>query len=636
MTLPPFGIEGGLPLALARGMSVAGLFSVFGSTLTRVAVMPPVLARLGPSAQALEQRRHRLIWAGLAVAVLASATWTWLVAGTLADTPGMGETATTLRTLVRDTEFGHVVMLQLGTLALIALAVARRLHRLAAGLAAIAVVLQAAHSHAAAMNPGLSLLLLSDVLHLLAGAAWLGGLLPLILVITTAPADAATLACRRFSALGTVCVLILVATASYQFWILIGGLPGLIGTAYGELALAKMALFAVLLGFAARNRFRLTPDLAGYAPDAARRRMLRSIAGETVVGLLVVLAGSILSSLPPAMHIQPVWPFPLRPSLVTVEEDPDFRREVIAAGLALGGAVALMAVAALIRHRTRWLVLVAALVVAWVAIPHLDLLLVQAYPTSYDHSPTDFAATGIVRGDMLFPSNCAACHGAAGRGDGPSAHGLPVPPADLTAAHLWMHSDGELIWWLSHGIEAPEVGLAMPGFAGTLSEEERWDLIDYIRAHNAGVSMRRTGQWPVPVQAPTFQARCAGGRTVTLADLRGQVLRLVIGSPPPSQAVPDGVTTIIASTDPAARPGSGVCVVSDEDVPRAYAIIAGLALPEVSTAQFLIDGDGWLRSLQRPGVAPGWNDPAVLAQAVAAIRAHPLSSMGTGSAPMRT
>ena len=109
----------------------------------------------------------------------------------------------------------------------------------------------------------------------------------------------------------------------------------------------------------------------------------------------------------------------------------------------------------------------------------------------------------------------------------------------------------------------------------------------------------------------------------------------MIGSPPPSQAVPDGVTTIIASTDPAARPGSGVCVVSDEDVPRAYAIIAGLALPEVSTAQFLIDGDGWLRSLQRPGVAPGWNDPAVLAQAVAAIRAHPLSSMGAGSAPMR-
>ena len=254
------------------------------------------------------------------------------------------------------------------------------------------------------------------------------------------------------------------------------------------------------------------------------------------------------------MHVQPVWPFPLRPSLVTVEEDPDFRREVIAAGLALAGAVALIALAVLIRHRTRWLVLVAAIVIAWFAIPHLDLLLVQAYPTSYEHSPTDFAATGIVRGEMLFPSNCAACHGAAGRGDGPSAHGLPVPPADLTATHLWMHSDGELIWWLSHGIEAPEVGLVMPGFADTLSVEERWDLIDFIRARNAGVAMRVTGDWPVPVQAPGFQATCAGGRTVTLADLRGQVLRLVVDSSPGSQAAPAGVTTIIASTDPAHAP----------------------------------------------------------------------------------
>jgi hypothetical protein len=97
VTLPPFVLEGGLPLALARGMSVAGLFSVFGSALARVAVMPPALVRLGPRVQALERQWQRLIWASLVVAVLASATWTWLVAGTLADTPGAGETAATLR-----------------------------------------------------------------------------------------------------------------------------------------------------------------------------------------------------------------------------------------------------------------------------------------------------------------------------------------------------------------------------------------------------------------------------------------------------------------------------------------------------------------------------------------------------------
>lgn len=636
MVLPPFVIEGGLPLALARGLSVAGLFLVFGSTLARVAVIPPVLARLGPTGtQVLERRQRRLVWAGLATAVLAVATWTWLVAGTLADAPGFQQTAAILPTLLRDTVFGHVVLLQLGALALVALAVARRLHWPAAGLAAAAVALQAAHGHAASMHAGLSLLLLSDLLHLLAGAAWLGGLLPLFIVVAGAPAATAALACRRFSPLGTACVLILAVTAGYQSWTLIGSLPGLIGTAYGLLATIKAALFLALLGFAARNRFRLTPDLAGQAPAAARRRMLRSVVGETVVGLLVVLAAGVLSSLPPAMHIQPVWPFPLRLSLATVTEDPNFRREVIAAGLALTGAVALLAAAALVRHRTRWLALIAAIGIAWFAAPHLDLLLVQAYPTSYDRSPTGFAAAGIVQGGALFPGNCASCHGAAGHGDSATGRGLPIPPADLTAAHLWMHSDGELFWWLSHGMEAPQGGLAMPGFAGVLSDEQRWHLIDYIHAYNAGVAMRSMRQWPVPIQAPAFQAICAGGMTMALADLRGQVLHLVIGFPPRPPAAPDGVTTIIASLDSAARPDTGVCVVRDEEVLRAYAIVAGLTPSAVGGAQFLVDGDGWLRNVQQPKAAPGWNDPAVLAEAVAAIRTHPLASMGGGMPPMQ-
>ena len=86
------------------------------------------------------------------------------------------------------------------------------------------------------------------VLHLLAGAAWLGGLLPLLIVVQSVPAPAAALACRRFSPLGTTCVLVLAATAGFQFWVLIGGLPGLLGTAYGLVALAKIVLFAPCWG----------------------------------------------------------------------------------------------------------------------------------------------------------------------------------------------------------------------------------------------------------------------------------------------------------------------------------------------------------------------------------------------------
>ncbi len=81
-----------------------------------------------------------------------------------------------------------------------------------------------------------------------------------------------------------------------------------------------------------------------------------------------------------------------------------------------------------------------------------------------------------------------------------------MPPADLTAEHLWAHEDGELFWWLSHGIAAPDGSLAMPGFAAALTEDQRWALIDWVRANNAGVVWAATGAWPRPVQAPELQA----------------------------------------------------------------------------------------------------------------------------------
>ncbi len=222
--LAPFDIAGGLPLALARGLSVAGLLSVFGASLARVAVAPPALA-------GFERAWRRLAWISLLLAAAATAVWVWLVAGTLADTPALGDIAATLPVVLGQTLFGHVVLIRLGVLAAVAATLRLRARWPAAALAAVAVALQSAHSHAFSMDGGSGWLLASDLLHLLAAGAWLGGLLPLLLVVRIAPPAVAARACRRFSWLGGACVLVLAGTAFFQFWVLIGGLPGLIGTA---------------------------------------------------------------------------------------------------------------------------------------------------------------------------------------------------------------------------------------------------------------------------------------------------------------------------------------------------------------------------------------------------------------------
>ena len=110
---------------------------------------------------------------------------------------------------------------------------------------------------------------------------------------------------RRFSKLATLCVIAIAGTACFQGWVLGGGMAGLMGTAYGSVLLLKAALFAALLGLAAINRYRLTPALDRLDAQAARWALLRTIAGETFLGLMVVLAAGVLSGLEPGMHAHP-------------------------------------------------------------------------------------------------------------------------------------------------------------------------------------------------------------------------------------------------------------------------------------------------------------------------------------------
>ena len=628
--VPSFDLEGGLPIALARGVTVAATFSVFGALVFAVAVLPRCAGKMpDATADAIRRSLHRLTLASLAVGLLALTAWLWRQTAIMVDATQPAETLAALPDVLTGTRFGHTLLAQAAALAATGLALGRGRRpfrwRAATGVALVATLLQAGHSHALAMDKGPSLLLLSDGLHLLGAAAWLGQLVPLWLAVRMAPPRAGAMAARWFSPIGKLCLCLIAGSAMVQAWVLVGSVPGLVGTAYGWVVCLKLALFGTLFGFALLNRYRFAPALFGATPELARRTLLRSLALQTGAGLAVLAAAAVLSNLQPAMHMQPVWPFSEQFSLDTVREDADFRNEVIGAGLALAGAAVLMIVAVLLRHWARGLAVAGAAGVAWLAIPHFDLLFVPAYPTSFYRSPTGFAATAIVRGAALFPAQCAACHGAEGRGDGPAAHGLPVPPADLTAGHLWMHADGELFWWLTHGIDSPEGdGLAMPGFGDRLSEEERWDLIDYIRAHNAGLVVHATGAWSPPLQAPGLEANCADGGTPSLADLRGLWVRLVIGGPAP--AASDRVVTILATAEPGAHPARGLCVAPDASVPAAYAVVSGLPDAALGGAQFLIDPAGWLRAVQPAGAAPGWNDPVTLAAAIRDLAAHPVAA----------
>ncbi|XCX49968.1 copper resistance protein CopC [Streptomyces phytohabitans] len=138
---------------------------------------------------------------------------------------------------------------------------------LALGGAVVATGLAATWAMAEHASTGIqtSLAMPADVVHLLAVAAWLGGLAALLAALHGgAPVTAD--AVRRFSRVAFGSVVALVATGVYQSWRQVGTWSALVDTWYGQLLLVKVGLVAVLLGLGWFSR-RWTARLA-TAPDA--------------------------------------------------------------------------------------------------------------------------------------------------------------------------------------------------------------------------------------------------------------------------------------------------------------------------------------------------------------------------------
>jgi mono/diheme cytochrome c family protein len=417
--------------------------------------------------------------------------------------------------------------------------------------------------------------------------------------------------CERFTPVGLVAVGTIAVTALPQAGELIGGLPGLLGTQYGHFALIKIGLFLAALALACVNRLVLTARLGN---GLGRHGLVASIAIEAVAVFCVVLAAGAMASSAPAAHVQPVWPFPWRPSLDAWDE-PELRGELVRLLIAATVAVVLIGMSLALR-RFRLIALIVALVVVLPFARSLSLLLVEAYPTSYARSPTGFSVDSIANGEKLFAGRCAVCHDPqAGTGGA----------ADLTAPHVWGHLDGELFWWVTNGVQDAEGAALMPGFGSVLSGDDRWALIDFIRARNVGQQEKAAGHWSPPVPAPSTPLSCADGDADTLADLVARELLVVVedDSAAPSTAVANvpAVVTIRLGRGAEREPEPGECVVASQDAWEAWRILAGVAPDRFAGYRAIVDGQGWLRAWMPPGAS---SDQVLAAERDA--RDHPIAA----------
>jgi putative copper resistance protein D len=599
---------GALWVHLASGVFLVGTFAML------------LLAGRPRVATARRWDERLVAWSrgGVVIALASGVAWLLLRTAVFENRPHAALEPHAITRAVLDTWPGlvwlarHGLLIVLGAFLAMRTSVEERANWLAARgealiVASLALALASASSHAAAISPGTAWAVASDVTHLLGTGFWLGGLVALVPLLRAAArddgADArpyAVIAARRFSRAALVAMLLLMASGVMNALAQIENVPALGGTPHGRLLLAKLALLAPILGLAIVNRTRVLPAVA--APNVMRR-LAAFVGVEAGLALVLLALAAAMTLTTPARHAAPVWPLPFRFSPDGVLDAPATRwRALLGSQLAVAGVVGL--IAALLVRRARLALLGAALaLVAVGAGIGLPPLVVDAYPTSYRRPLLTYHVASIASGAVVYRERCAACHDARW----------------LTSASTSRRHAGELFWLVSHGIPARE----MPGFERRLTEPQRWDVINYIRAFGAAEASKSLGGQIEPERpwmiAPDFTVAVGPLAPGALRDYRGRRLVLVVlytlpSSRPrlaelariydvlwvtgveviavPTQASPDAIAELGAS------PPMLFPVVTDGT--REIAAAYGMFAPG-RHAEILIDRQGYVRAIWRGG-----------------------------------
>ena len=528
---------------------------------------------------------------------------------------------------------------------------ARWRYVLCASVAALTLAAGSLASHSAAGE--LSVIsVLPYALHIVLASVWLGGL-PAVLSIMFATTgkrsheevdrfDIQTL--KRFSAIALPVMVAVVATGTIVANDMVDtSYAALAATSWGWFLNTKLALLAVILVLAACARHIWIPSLDKNAEVAAAgvRGLRKWVTVEFMIALAMVLVATMLANAVPAKHaVIEDWPYPFRFSI-----DATWGGLGMMIGAGIGVALLILAIGAIAIGRakhweTKWRIAIPALLAACALVAALPPLATQAFPETYRKTPVPFDAISVANGATIFAANCVLCHGPQAKGNGILAKTFPIPPVDLlTEPHTAKHTAGDFFHWLTHGIP----GTGMPAFADKLSEEDRWDVVNFLHATSRGYQARLINPYVAPNQpymAPqNFSYSAHDDSSGTLKDFRRQkAVLLVLFSWPESRArldllrqayatLRDGNVAVLAvpvndlNPQDLAEITAGmtfqIATQGASEITRSYSLFRRtLSNPDLAGEgaipkhmEFLIDRYGYLRARWIPAVdGTGWTD----------------------------
>jgi mono/diheme cytochrome c family protein len=86
-------------------------------------------------------------------------------------------------------------------------------------------------------------------------------------------------------------------------------------------------------------------------------------------------------------------------------------------------------------------------------------------------NPQEYNLSNVKKGKELYLKNCKSCHGDPGKNN---VLPLVPPPVDITSERMQQNTEGELFYKITNGRGA------MPQFKATISDDDRWRIVNYI------------------------------------------------------------------------------------------------------------------------------------------------------------
>lgn len=369
---------------------------------------------------------------------------------------------------------------------------------LCAGVAALPLIAGSLVSHSAAEEMSV-ISILPYTLHILLAGIWFGALPAFLLIILSKkepdkPLDLLSIeSLKKFSSIALPAMIIIIATGVIVADRMIEeDYHALVASSYGWLINTKLSVLAIVLVIAYRARSKWLPLFTQTSnvdqAQSGGEHLKKWVGIEFVLAVILVLLATILANTIPAKHAMVEnWPYSFRFSIDATWDEPN-----VPLFFWSGVALFLMAAGSIwLGIKNNWekkkkIGIPVALVVASAAVA-LPPLAIDAYPETYQNTPVPFDAISISNGSVFFAENCTSCHGPQGKGNGIAAKAFNPPPADLlTEPHTARHTAGDFFHWLTYGIA--ETG--MPGFSSNLTEEDRWDVVNYMHAMSRGYQAR--------------------------------------------------------------------------------------------------------------------------------------------------